>query len=198
MGHWQERWNESVELWKIIENNTEVHPLRCHTICELAKTCSSIEGDAAELGVYLGGTARLISEVLKNKTTHLFDTFTGLPPTTELDQMQEGDLSANEEIVRKFLKHQNVEFHVGLFPDTTVGLEDKKFCFVHSDCDLHQSTMDACSFFYPRLSPSGIMVFDDYGFTETKGCTLAVDEFFEDKEEYPVYVARHCFVIKQG
>lgn len=199
--HWQ-KWNESIvfqRLWTIVRDRTLVDPLKLYTLWELAKTCESIEGEAAEFGVYRGGTARIISEVMKGKTTHLFDTFKGLPAPTEKDQMGEGELAADEGEVREFLKTKNVEFHVGFFPNTTMGLEDKRFCFVHSDCDLYQSTMDACNFFYLRLSACGIMVFDDYGFSATQGCTLAVDEFFSDKPECPVYLTTcQAVVIKQG
>jgi hypothetical protein len=39
---------------------------------------------------------------------------------------------------------------------------------------------------YPRLAPGGFMVFDDYGFKECQGARLAVDEYFEDKPEFPI------------
>jgi len=38
-------------------------------------------------------------------------------------------------------------------------------------------------FFYPRLSPGGILVCDDYMFTTCPGATQACDEFMADKPE---------------
>ena len=46
-----------------------------------------------------------------------------------------------------------------------------------------QPTIDSVSFFYPRLSPGGILVCDDYGFTTCPGATRAIDEFFAGKPE---------------
>jgi hypothetical protein len=197
--HW-EKWNDPafVSLMNAIKGRTVLRPLKVYTLWELAKSCANLEGDAAEFGVYRGGVARIISSVMRPKTTHLFDTFQGLPKPGEFDQMREGALAANETEVRKFLKNSSVEFHVGFFPDTTKGLEDKRFCFVHSDADLYESTKAACEFFYPRLTPGAIMLFDDYGFSATQGCTKAVDEFFASKPENIIYLTTcHAFIIKQ-
>ncbi len=38
-------------------------------------------GEVAEVGVYQGGSAKLLAKILPNKEIHLFDTFTGMPPT---------------------------------------------------------------------------------------------------------------------
>jgi len=44
-----------------------------------AKAMNGLGGSFAELGVSTGGSAKLICEVKKDKTLHLFDTFEGLP-----------------------------------------------------------------------------------------------------------------------
>jgi O-methyltransferase len=42
------------------------------------------------------------------------------------------------------------------------------------------------------------MLFDDYGFYTCPGAKMAVDEFFADKSEMPIYLlGGQCFVIKQ-
>ncbi len=53
---------------------------------------------------------------------------------------------------------------------------DARFAFVHVDVDLYQPTRDAIDFFYPRLLPGGILLFDDYGFMTCPGARRAVDE----------------------
>ena len=47
---------------------------------------------------------------------------------------------------------------------------------------------DGCAFFYPRMAPGGVMVFDDYGAPTCPGVQQAVDEFFAGKPERPLYL----------
>src|SRR5262245_10402180 len=65
-------------------------------------------------------------------------------------------------------------------------LENNRYSFVHVDVDLYQSTLDCCEYFYTRLVPGGIMLFDEYGFPSARGEKDAVDEFFSDKPESPI------------
>ncbi len=44
-----------------------------------------IKGELAEVGVYKGGSAKLICEAKGNSILHLFDTFEGLPNVGEND-----------------------------------------------------------------------------------------------------------------
>ena len=48
-------------------------------IYSLAKAQSKRPGDFAEVGVYQGGSARVICEAKGSKRLRLFDTFSGLP-----------------------------------------------------------------------------------------------------------------------
>jgi hypothetical protein len=43
------------------------------------------------------------------------------------------------------------------------------------DADLYTSTMDALAQLYPRLSPGGYAIFDDYA--NLPDCRRAIDEF---------------------
>ncbi len=163
---------------------------------------SGICGDAAEVGVYKGGTARLLSMTLKNtgKVIHLFDTFSGMPVADPVrDIHRQGDFSdISIDKVKAYLKDcRNVRFHQGIFPETAGNLEDETFCLVHVDADIYRSVLDCCRFFYPRMQAGGIMVFDDYGFLTCPGAKDAVDEFFKQKPENPCYLPTgQCIVVK--
>lgn len=50
-----------------------------------AKRTGRVSGDIAELGVFRGGSARLICEVKGDRGLHLFDTFAGPPNSSESD-----------------------------------------------------------------------------------------------------------------
>ena len=53
----------------------------------------------------------------------------------------------------------------------------------HIDVDIYEPTLASCAFFYPRMTPGGILLFDDYGFPACRGEKEAVDSFFADKPE---------------
>lgn len=171
-------------------------------IYQYAKQAAELPGDVAEVGVYKGGTARLLAKVFEstNKTIHLFDTFSGMPPSDpSKDIHKEGDFSASLESVRTYLHDcQNVRFYQGLFPITSKPIENITFCLVHIDVDIYKSVMDCCKFFYPRLQRGGgIMIIDDYGALSCPGAKMAVDEFFSDKPEKPCYLPTgQCVVTR--
>ena len=52
----------------------------------------------------------------------------------------------------------------------------------------HKSVLDCCEFFYPRMAHGGIMIFDYYGFLSCPGAKEAVDTYFMDKPETPIYL----------
>jgi hypothetical protein len=93
-----------------------------------------------------------------------------------------GNLASTEGQIRHNLaKFANVHYYKGWIPERFHEVADGCFCFVHIDVDLYQPTRDAVEFFYPRLSPGGIVVCDDYGFATCPGARKAVDDFATGK-----------------
>ena len=189
-------------LYEQIKGHTLVNEARCFMLYQLAKYANAKEGHIAEVGVYRGGTSKLISKVVAEttKTVHLFDTFSGMPATDlTKDLHQEGDFhDTSLDTVKRYLRDcENVQLHQGFFPDTSAPVTATRFCFVHIDVDIYKSVADCCTFFYPRMVSGGIMIFDDYGFLRCPGAKTAVDGFFSDKPEYPCYLPTgQCFIIK--
>ena len=144
----------------------------------------NIEGNFAELGVYKGETAKLIVEMSSTQKLHLFDTFEGFSEKDLQHEMKKGGkyttnefAGTNLETVKRYIDgDEHVIFHPGYFPETTKGLENERFSFVHIDADLYLPTLEALKFFYPRLSPGGIIMVHDYNHT-WDGIKRAFDEF---------------------
>ncbi len=154
----------------------------------LADTLPRLNGEVAECGVYRGGTAIILAELAAHadREVHLFDTFGGMPKTNaERDLHKEGDFAGTSlQDVRKYLAAStNVAFYPGIVPETLRAVEERRFCFAHIDLDIYDAIKSASEFFYSRLEPGGIMVFDDYGWPSCPGARAAVDEFFADKPE---------------
>jgi O-methyltransferase len=162
------------------------------------KRTEHIEGDLAEVGVYTGGSAKLIREANGNKTLHLFDTFEGLPSVEAIDQPQfnKGQYAASFEDVKNYLKnYQSVHLYKGLFPFTATAIEDRKFSFVHFDVDTYESTRNCLEFFYTRMNRGGVILSHDY--LSAAGVRRAFDEFFSNKLESIIEMSgTQCLVVK--
>lgn len=169
----------------------------CQILMAVERT-RKIEGDLAEVGVYKGGSAKLICEAKGDRFLHLFDTFEGIPKVDEIDRpiFDKGQYAAPLEGVRNYLKeYKNVYFYKGLFPTTAEPIKNKKFSFVHLDVDTYESTLSCLEFFYPRMSQGGIIISHDYFLSA--GVTKAVDEFFKDKTEPIIALPdKQCLIVK--
>ena len=141
----------------------------------------SLPGDTAECGVWNGSSSWFICHHFRNadKVHHGFDSFEGLSQPTKEDgsYWRAGDLRRVEEEARRTLAGYEVVLHKGWIPDRFPAVADDTFCFVHIDVDLFQPTLDSLEFFYPRMVPGGVMLFDDYGFLTCPGATEAIDGF---------------------
>lgn len=199
-------WDEDPDfnaLYAGIKDRTTLVKKRCFLLYEFASQARSVSGDVAEIGVYKGGTAKLLAGTFKgsDKAIHLFDTFSGMPPVDKKFDTyhKEGDFGDTSfENIKTYMSDcRDVSLHQGLFPVTAKPVENKRFSFVHVDVDIYRSVTDCCDFFYPRMERGGIMVFDDYGFLTCPGAKTAVDKFFEQKPEHPLYFETgQCVVIK--
>lgn len=201
--HRPELWSDEgdfLELFSQIEGRTVVGRERCFMLYQWAKYASLRDGEMAEVGVYKGGTAKLISKVCAGKELHLFDTFSGMPTVdANVDDHREGDFAdTSEEGVREFLGDcKNVHFHAGFFPDTAEPVKDCRFSLVYVDVDIYSSVKACLEFFYHRLTPGGVMVFDDYMSPSCAGVKKALDDFLADKKEEEISTVRsQCIMIK--
>jgi len=190
-----------ISLSKKIRNEREslLSYIEAYNICMAVKRTLKVDGDIAEVGVYKGGSAKLICENKENKLLHLFDTFEGLPDLCEIDdpkQFHKGQFLCSFENVKDYLReYQNVRFYKGLFPLTAEPLKNKKFSFVNLDVDLYKSTLSCLEFFYPKMNRGGIIISHDY--SGASGVRKAFDEFFEDKQEPIIELSgSQCLIVR--
>lgn len=91
------------------------------TLFSSMKAVRNLDGEVAEVGVYKGGSAKILCETKGSKALHLCDTFEGLPGTQEEDLVKKGwlnDVSLKE--VKNYLSaYNNVYFYKGIFSNTT-------------------------------------------------------------------------------
>jgi O-methyltransferase len=139
------------------------------TLHAIASAQAGLHGEMAEVGVYQGCSARIISTASGGVPLHLFDTFSGLPEpgAAERARLSTGLYAASLASVREFLAdRRNISFHPGRFPQTAMGCTAEAFSFVHLDVDLKSSTLDCLDYFYPRMVPGGIILTHDYSYLD--------------------------------
>lgn len=167
---------------------------------ELLLSTAGIDGIVVEVGVYRGGSARVLADNAGSSRVLLFDTFSGIPSH---EAGVDGDwgvgtlADASLDAVRGlFSGNDNVSCFAGVFPgETGTAIKDgEAIRFAHLDVDNFRSYIESLAFIYPRMAPGGVIVFDDYGERCCPGATAAVDAFFTGKEHVQTDTA--AFVVK--
>lgn len=153
----------------------------------------SIPGDFIETGVWRGGACIFLRAILKaygvtDRKVWLADSFAGLPPPDperypadngadfhEYKALAVSLASVKENFRRYDLLDSQVEFLVGWFKDTLPQAPVAKLAILRLDGDMYQSTMDALTALYEKVSVGGFIIVDDYGTFES--CRSAVSDF---------------------
>jgi len=198
-----------LRIYNIIRNYTLVDIYRNYELWDIVgQLATSIEGNLIEIGVWRGGTAGVMASKLKevnsDKKIYLADTFTGVVKASESDTKYVGGehSDTSEKIVDNLLSNtlglRNFEILKGIFPeDSSHLIEDQKFCFCHIDVDVYLSCKDIMEWIWPKLSIGGVVVYDDYGFTDTDGVIKFVEEEKLKKDRLITYnLNGHAVMIK--
>jgi O-methyltransferase len=140
-----------------------------------------VPGDLIETGVWRGGATIFMRGVLKahgdtTRKVWCADSFQGLPapdpvryPADAGDTFhkKEGLAVGVEQVKHNFERYglldEQVEFLVGWFKDTLPTAPIDQLAVMRLDGDLYESTWQAIEALYPRLSPGGFCIVDDYG-----------------------------------
>jgi O-methyltransferase len=152
-----------------------------------------VPGDLLEAGVWRGGTAILMRGILKahgitDRIVWAADSFAGLPPPNPerfpadrgMELHKFGILAVPLERVqanfdRYGLLDNQVQFLKGWFRDTLPTAPVAKLAVLRLDGDMYESTMDVLVHLYPKLSPGGYVLIDDY--SDIPACRQAVDDY---------------------
>jgi len=161
--------------------------------CAIEVIRSNTPGDFLEAGVWRGGVTILMKAILdvygdRGRTVWLADSFEGLPkPDEEHYPADAGDsfwtqdwmAVSQEQVARRFAQYGLLDDHVrflkGWFKDTLAAAPIDRLAILRIDGDMYESTMDALRPLYPKLSPGGFVIVDDYG--SVPGCKAAVDDY---------------------
>jgi hypothetical protein len=159
-----------------------------------------IPGDLIETGVWRGGATILMRAILKvyevtDRIVWVADSFEGLPEPDPrkfpveskfhrdplMKEFYRNFAASLEDVKRNFaaygLLDNHVKFLKGWFKDTLPHAPIAKLAVMRLDGDYYESTMDALTNLYDKLSIGGYVIIDDYGQDAWTNCRQAVDEF---------------------
>lgn len=200
-----------------VADYTMTSPERLYALCDAVRhvTCHRVPGALVECGVWRGGSTMAMAMTLKrlgerNRQLWLYDTFDGMPEPGVVDIDHTGCFAGTllsrqdkqdehsiwcrspEQDVRQNLESTgypvaNMHFVSGKVEDTIPGRVPDQISLLRLDTDWYESTRHELVHLYPRLSPGGILIIDDYG--HWQGCRRAVDEYLADLPQ-PVFLNR--------
>lgn len=153
----------------------------------------AVPGDLIETGVWRGGATIFMRAVLKaygdtERIVYAADSFQGLPaPDPHRYPADMGDRHhcqdrlriGVDQVMANFRRYQlldeQVRFLVGWFKDTLPAAPISELAVLRLDGDMYESTIQALEALYPKLSPGGFCIVDDYG--AVPGCRQAVVDY---------------------
>ena len=212
-------------IQEIVTPNTMVPQGRIDSLNQCMQTVisSNIPGDFVECGTWRGGLAALmLHHIVKNNletTLYVYDTFEGMPAPSLKDdpramerynQTRDGEFSdwcrADMATVKNTLSQvtADVDKHCVLIQGMVEQTLDDynansapSIALCRVDTDWYESTKKEFEVLYPKISPGGFMIVDDY--SDWSGCKLAVDEYLAtlNADSYETSIAAGSLVIKK-
>lgn len=180
--------------------NGLIYPAQAHTMigrkrldnlqyCLEQILAQGIPGDLLEAGVWRGGACIFMRGWLKaygdtQRKVWLADSFVGFQADdltdTQMDLEKTNQLSVSQEQVAAHfqaydLLDAQVVFLPGFLDQSLPNAPIEKLALLRLDVDFYRPTREGLNWLYPRVSPGGFVIIDDYFAFE--GCRLAVNHY---------------------
>jgi O-methyltransferase len=164
---------------------------RAYVVCWCAQWAAALEGDFIECGVNKGGNARMILSYLgggcRTRSFYLLDTFQGFSPELLLPEEKQhmaGSYSYPDcltEVRATFASFPNVHIIPGAVPGTLAQIDSRKIAFLSIDMNCVEPEIQAATQLWDRVVPGGVIILDDYGFSQHHLQKRAFDLFAYSK-----------------
>jgi hypothetical protein len=171
---------------------------RLNTLVWAAWCGLRVPGDFVECGVYKGDFAWVITQFVDfekaRRTFWLYDTFTGFAPQySSPDDFPLApeffDFANNlyraagiyELVCKRFAAQRAVKVIKGTVPDVLRGGAPERIAFLHIDMNSPAPEVASLEILFDRVSPGGVIVFDDYGWLLFRRQKVAEDHFMAER-----------------
>lgn len=180
---------------------------------EVYKMTLGVAGHIAELGVYKAAGTLLfakLTQIFEPESltlVHGFDWFEGSKPTAEEPNVCEGSYKEDYERIKKLITAQNlqniVHLHkLDLSKDLTLFFQANpymQFKLIFCDAGLYDIVKHCIENFWHRLTPGGIMIFDQFNHELAPGESRAIKELLPNEEIkiFPWCWMPNAYIIKK-
>jgi O-methyltransferase len=199
---------EFVRFYEACKPYTRTSPERMYAMYQATQyiTRAKIPGAIVECGVWRGGSTMLSAMALgaikdTSREIWLYDTYEGMSAPTEHDKDWRG-ISADElmrkgednkemsvwcyssldevrtNMARTGYPAERTRFIKGKVEDSIPNEAPETIALLRLDTDFYESTYHELQHLFPRLSPGGVLIVDDYG--HWAGARKATDQFFAE------------------
>ena len=158
------------------EEQPSIH-WRTHVAIWTAQQALRVEGDFVECGVCKGFLSTAIMHYLDwnklGRRCFLFDTFRGLEESLLSDEEKKmGRMAFSgrrygecfETTKKNFSGYKDVQLVRGPVPDTLATVEISRVAYLHLDMNCAAPEIATLRHFWPKISPGGFVLLDDYAF----------------------------------
>lgn len=154
--------------------------------CWAFQQAMNVDGDVVECGTNRGMSVAAALEYVnwngqKAKSLYLFDTFSGLVKSQVTSEDKAALSNTYKECYEDnrnyFSKYANVNLVKGVVPDSLSTVNIGRVSFLHIDMNCVEPEKAALEYFWPRMTPSGIILLDDYGWRGFENQKRMHDEF---------------------
>jgi O-methyltransferase len=199
---------EEIALAKSVAPYTTTSPERIYSLIHAVEYVvrARVPGDIVECGVWRGGSMMVAAKTLlrlgeTSRRLFLFDTFEGMSPPTEVDRAFDGasasklmaskpreisragiwayaPLDGVKRVMSSVGYPGEINYIKGKVEDTIPAAAPDRIALLRLDTDWYESTYHELVHLYPRLSPGGVLIIDDYG--AWLGARRAVDQYLTE------------------
>jgi hypothetical protein len=165
-----------------------------------------IPGAIVECGVWRGGSMMAVAHTLRelqvqDRDLYLFDTYDGMTAPTNADKNYRGQSAAallqaeskadswnwafgpldgvKQALSGTGYDSQRLFFVKGKVEETVPEKAPATIALLRLDTDWYESTYHELTCLFPRLSPGGVLILDDYG--HWQGARRAADQYFAEQ-----------------
>ncbi len=160
--------------------------LRLNTLAWAGSHAIHVPGDFVECGVWKGYCSAFLADYLDfsqiEKIFYLYDTFEGIPPEYDSEKHDSPlfrEAGLYESVLQRFSPWPNVRPVRGPVPQIFTEALPERVAFLHLDMNSSKSEIAALEVLFDRISPGGVIVFDDYGWLGYDAQQRAEDEFMQ-------------------
>jgi O-methyltransferase len=171
---------------------------RLNTLVWAAREALQVPGDFIECGVYQGDMSWVVTELVDlaaaGKSFYLYDTFEGFAAkyTTKEDFpgapefLDFADRAYKiphlfETVCERFSSKPYVKVIKGIVPDILDEIAPSAIAFRHLDLNSAAPEIGALERLIDRVTPGGVVIFDDYGWALHRNQKKAEDDFMRER-----------------